>query len=308
LSSGGGQPNVNQEKIASLKVSAPDYTLQTKIANFLDYETAKADTLIEKQKQLIQLLKEKRQAVISHAVTKGFDPKVKMRESRIEWLGDVPAHWALSQPRFVCSFVGGGTPMKENPEFWDGDIPWVSPKDMKKDYISTAQDKITPAALSQSAVKLIGAGAVLIVVRGMILDHSVPVALSEAKLTINQDMKALIPNAKMDGEYLLYCLKGMRDNILNLVDSSAHGTKCLRTEQFDRMVLPLPPLSEQLSITSQLKDTLSRFDKLILNTELMIELAVERRTALVSAAVTGKIDINDWIAPQAIQINREVAA
>lgn len=300
--------SIEQEYLANTVFPVPPVNEQDKITKFLDVETAKIDTLIEKQQQLIHLLKEKRQAVINHAVTKGLNPNAKMRDSGIEWLGEVPEHWALSQPRYACSFVGGGTPTKENLDFWGGDIPWVSPKDMKQDYLSSAQDTITPAALSHSAVKLIDTGAVLIVVRGMILDHSVPVALSEVKLTINQDMKALIPNSKLDGEYLLYCLKGMRDNILDLVESSAHGTKCLRTEQFDRMVLPLPPLNEQLKIIAQLKDTLGRIDKLTSNTELMIGLAIERRTALISAAVTGKIDVRNWIAPQAKLIDKEVAA
>ena len=96
LSSGGGQPNVNQEKIASLKVSAPEYELQARISNFLDHETSKIDTLIGKQQQLIKLLKEKRQAVISHAVTKGLNPNAPMRDSGVEWLGEVPEHWNVA--------------------------------------------------------------------------------------------------------------------------------------------------------------------------------------------------------------------
>lgn len=285
------------DELLELLVSVPSFDEQQKITKFLDHEAAKIDTLIEKQQQLIKLLKEKRQAVISHAVTKGLNPNAKMRDSGVEWLGEVPEGWIVTQLRYICLFVGGGTPTKENPAFWDGEIPWVSPKDMKSDYISNAQDKITPAAVMQSAAKLIDAGAVLIVVRGMILDHSVPVALSKVVITINQDMKALIPNHEINGEYLLYCLKGMRDNMLDLVESSAHGTKCLRTEQFDRMELPLPPLNEQLNIVSQLKKELERIDKLVLSTISMIELAVERRTALISAAVTGKIDVRNWQAP-----------
>ncbi len=99
----------------------------------------------------------------------------------------------------------------------------------------------------------------------------------------------------------------MRDNILDLVDSSAHGTKCLRTEQFDRMTLPLPPLSEQLDIVNQLKNKLGVIDELILNTALIIELAQERRTAIISAAVTGKIDVRNWQAPSQTT-NKKIAA
>ena len=274
--------------------SLPPEDELNKITIFLDHETAKIDTLIEKQQRLIELLKEKRQTVISYAVTKGLNPNAPMKDSELEWLGEVPAHWLITQPRHVCSFAGGGTPSKDKPEFWEGDIPWVSPKDMKVDFIYSAQDCISHAAVENSAVKLIAPGALLIVVRGMILDHSVPVAIAKVSLTINQDMKALIPKVELNGEYLLYCLKGLKDNILDLVESSAHGTKCLRTEQFDRMPLPLPPFSEQLAIVNKLNNELRIIDDLVSKAEVMIELARERRTALISAAVTGKIDVRDW--------------
>ena len=152
---------------------------QTQIANFLDHETAKIDSLIEKQQKLIELLKEKRQAVISHAVTKGLNPDVPMKDSGVEWLGRVPEHWEKKILKYIVSQQGGGTPDKSNLSFWDGDIPWVSPKDMKVDYISTSQDKITLQAIEQSSTKLVPIGSVLMVVRGMILIHSVPVALTQ---------------------------------------------------------------------------------------------------------------------------------
>lgn len=288
------QPGLAVANIACLKIPFPPREQQDSIAAFLDHETAKIDALIEKQQRLIELLKEKRQAVISHAVTKGLNPNAPMKDSGVEWLGEVPAHWVVTQPRHVCSFAGGGTPSKDKAEFWEGDIPWVSPKDMKVDFIHSAQDCISHAAVENSAVKLIGPGALLIVVRGMILDHSVPVAIAKVSLTINQDMKALIPQGQLNGEYLLFCLKGLRDSILDLVESSAHGTKCLRTEQFDRMPLPLPPFSEQLAIANKLNNEIRIIDDLILKAEAMIELARERRTALISAAVTGKIDVRDW--------------
>lgn len=280
--------------ISKMRFALPPFNELEGIVDFLDYETAKIDALIEKQQRLIELLKEKRQAVISHAVTKGLNPNAPMKDSGLEWLGEVPAHWAITQPRYVCSFVGGGTPSKDNPDFWDGDIPWVSPKDMKVDFILDAQDHISTVAVKNSTVKLIHPGAVLMVMRGMILDHSVPVAVSKVHLTVNQDMKALIPHGGLNEEYLLYCLRGLKTSILDLVESSAHGTKCLRTEQFDRMGIPLPPLPEQLEIVNRLKTKICLIDDLALNAESMIKLAQERLTALISAAVTGKIDVRDW--------------
>ncbi|MEI2767898.1 MAG: restriction endonuclease subunit S [Nitrosomonas sp.] len=125
------QWDLDPDEFQRIELLLPEKNEQINIFRFLDHETAKIDTLIEKQQQLIKLLKEKRQAVISHAVTKGLNPNAKMRDSRVEWLGEVPEHWIVTQPRYICSFVGGGTPAKENPAFWDGEIPWVSPKDIE---------------------------------------------------------------------------------------------------------------------------------------------------------------------------------
>jgi type I restriction enzyme S subunit len=294
LASGGGQPNINQEVVASLKISSPNLSGQKTIANFLDHETAKIDTLIEKQQQLIKLLKEKRQAVISHAVTKGLNPDAAMKDSGVEWLGEVPEHWLDTEIRYITRQMGGGTPSKENTNFWNGHIPWVSPKDMKVDYINDAQDKITVQAVQESSTKLIPSGSILIVVRGMILVHSVPVALTQREITINQDMKALIPVKGVDGEFLLFFMKGLRDFILDLVEESAHGTKCLRSEVFDRMKIAIPKIEEQIEIVAQLKRQMHIVDSLIEKAHLGIELLGERRTALISAAVTGKIDVRHF--------------
>ena len=107
LASGGGQPNINQEILRSLRVAAPGLNEQKTIANFLDHETAKIDALIAEQQRLIELLKEKRQAVISHAVTKGLNPHVRMKDSEVEWLGEVPEHWEVGPLKYLCKIHTG---------------------------------------------------------------------------------------------------------------------------------------------------------------------------------------------------------
>lgn len=293
------QASFRIEDLYSYLIATPSEEEQRTIAAFLDYETARIDQLIAKQQQLIELLKEKRQAVISHTVTKGLNPNAPMKDSGVEWLGQVPEHWSISQPRYLCHFVGGGTPSKENPFFWDGDIPWVSPKDMKQDFISDSIYKISEHAISESSVKLIPSDAVLMVVRGMILAHSVPVALTTVPVTINQDMKAMIVDSrKLNGEYWLRLLQGIKNILLDLTESSAHGTKCLRSEDFDKLSIPIPPLEEQTHIIEYTNFTLARIDKLLLKATNLIGFAKERRTALISAAVTGKIDLRDWTPPK----------
>ncbi|MDX8221550.1 restriction endonuclease subunit S [Acinetobacter pittii] len=294
---GGAQPNISDTAMVDFCISIPSIDEQIKIAKFLDHETTKIDTLIAKQEKLIELLKEKRQAVISHAVTKGLNLNTPMKDSGVEWLGEVPEHWEKKILKYIVSQQGGGTPDKSNLSFWDGDIPWVSPKDMKVDYISTSQDKITVQAIEQSSTKLVPIGSVLMVVRGMILIHSVPVALNKEALTINQDMKALIPNKLLNSEYFLYLLKGLKDYLLDYVETSGHGTKCLRSDDFMNMPLFLPDVEEQKNIVEYIKIKSKKFDSLTDKAESAIQLMKERRTALISAAVTGKIDVRHWQSP-----------
>ncbi|WP_460645983.1 restriction endonuclease subunit S [Leclercia adecarboxylata] len=221
-----------------------------------------------------------------------------MKDSGVEWLGEVPEHWGVSQPRYLCRFVGGGTPSKDNLAFWNGDLPWVSPKDMKQDLVSDSIDKITEEAVLASSVNLIPSGSVLMVVRGMILIHSVPVALTTRTVTINQDMKAMVVDRhRLNGTFWLRHLQGVKNVLLDLTESSAHGTKCLRSEGFEKLSVPIPPLDEQLHIVNYLTSTLERIDKTHDKANKLIHLAEERRTALISAAVTGKIDLRGWTQP-----------
>ena len=153
--------------------------------------------------------------------------------------------------------------------------------------------------MAQSSTKIIPVGSVLMVVRGMILIHSVPVALTIREVALNQNMKALLPKKSVDGEFLLFYIKGIRDFILDLVEESAHGTKCLRTEEFERMKISIPPLAEQVEITGILKRKINIIDSLIAIAINGVKLLEERRTALISAAVTGKIDVRNWVSPDA---------
>ena len=287
--------STNYSEMKNIIIPVPSIDEQTTIANFLDRETAKIDTLIDKQEQLIKLLEEKRQAVISRAVTKGLNPDVRMKDSGVEWLGEVPEHWDVKQVRHLVNTAGGGTPSKEREDYWAGDIPWISPKDMKRDYLDSSEDAITCEAVANSSVKLLPSGCLLIVVRGMILAHSVPVGIATREFTINQDMKALMPHSSTTSDYLLYLFKGLRDRLLELVEDSAHGTKKLGTEMFQRLPIPIPPMLEQGSILKDILRQVGRIDLLVDRADKAHSLLVERRTALISAAVTGKIDVREAV-------------
>ncbi|NWO08517.1 MAG: restriction endonuclease subunit S [Alteromonadaceae bacterium] len=215
----------------------------------------------------------------------------------MEWLGDVPAHWEIFRLKQLVKVQGGATPTKERLDFWDGQIPWVSPKDMKKDRVSDSADHITKKALSEAGLSMVSPGVVLVVVRGMILAHSIPVAITEVPLTINQDMKALTPCGQLSSEYMLLLLAGIKDAIFSYIDSSAHGTKKLEWERFENIQLPLPTLTEQRLICHKVNEEVEELHQLTSAAISAMKLLQERRSALISAAVTGKIDVRGWQPP-----------
>ncbi|MEO8324605.1 MAG: restriction endonuclease subunit S [Nitrospirota bacterium] len=271
---------------------------QWAIANFLDHETAKIDTLIDKQQQLIKLLKEKRQAVISHAVTKGLNPNAPMRDSGIEWLGEVPEHWQMIPLKYLCGFSGGGTPSKDNLSYWTGgDIPWVSPKDMKSFWVSDTQDKLTAKAVEESSTNFIESGALLMVVRSGILQRTIPIGINTVRITLNQDMKALKFNERVNVEYAANYILGNVASLLLEWSKEGATVESIEQEYLSGSLFPVPPLEEQIEINEEVKERMDVFQSLEDRAARGIALLQERRTALMSAAVTGKIDVRNWVAP-----------
>lgn len=184
-----------------------------------------------------------------------------------------PEHWLRVPLGVIGEWRGGGTPSKSRLEFWEGDLPWVSPKDMKILHISDAQDHISEAAVEDSSVKLIPPGSLLMVVRGMILARAFPVALTTRVVTINQDMKALLPSEPETKEYLLMALRALEADVLASIEHSSHGTCKLKTEFLQDLVVPIPPVAEQKRIVAKVDQLMALVD------ELEVKLATCRASA-----------------------------
>lgn len=291
---GAKMPRADWEHVGSIPMPLPPPVEQIAIAAALDRETARIDALIAKKTRFIELLKEKRQALITHAVTKGLDPKVKMKDSGVEWIGEVPEHWEVSKLAYTTREAGGKTPDTKNQAYWVGDVPWVSPKDMKQSEIFGAIDTISDTAVQECGMRLFKPGTILAVVRGMILAHSFPVATLEVPATINQDMKALEPDARIRANYLRLILAAAKDYVVSvLVAEAAHGTRVLRTDVWRQLPALLPPVDEQDAILAELNRVATTYDKLIERVDASIALLKERRSALITAAVTGQIDLRE---------------
>jgi len=292
----GGQKRVPESFFKDFRAGLPSLEEQQTIARFLDFKTAQIDALIAKQQTLLDKLAEKRTALISHAVTKGLDPSVPMEDSGVEWLGAIPLGWTTKRLRFLTTMSGGMTPSTSNAAYWGGDIPWITPKDMKSESLSGSIDTLTDEAIEDTGITLHESGRVLIVVRGMILAHTFPVAINIVPATVNQDMKAL--STSLNNEYLALLMRGIQPIILSIVEESAHGTKVLRTDIFKNIYLPVPPSDVQKEIVTQVGSWLTALDAQKCSVELVIERLQEYRSAIVTNAVTGKIDVRGFEIPQ----------
>ena len=292
--SGGGQPNVNQDTIRELRISSPDRQLQQSIANFLDAQTARIDALIAEKERLQAAVTELFRARLGTAVVEGVGAKRRLAAAPNKGFSLVREDWALVPLKYIASSSGGMTPSKDNMDFWGRDIPWVSPKDMKRFVLHGSEDHITEAALAATSLKLQPVGSVLVVVRGMILAHTFPVATNAVPVTINQDMKALRAIGRVSAQYLAWMLRGLQPLILSLTEESAHGTKALRTDQWANQPVPVPSTEEQNALVAQFEKWEEETNDLSVHLSEHIARLREYRSSLISAAVTGQIDISSY--------------
>lgn len=275
---------------------------QTQIANFLDHETAKIDTLIEKQQQLIKLLKEKRQAVISHAVTKGLNPQAPMKDSGVEWLGEVPEHWVVSKLKYFSSIQGGFAFSSDS--FVEEGIQILRIGNVYQNRLALERQPIfvSDKFLKELKDYHVTSGDLLMSLTGTLgkRDYGFAVKVdTHGDFLLNQRVAKLLPfKDRVSPDYLIYVL--WSDSYLTQLYSLPSGTKQANLANSDVLGISIaipPSKEEQKQIANYLKGKLSTFDSTISKAEAAIKLMQERRTALISAAVTGKIDVRNWQAP-----------
>jgi type I restriction enzyme S subunit len=246
LSTGGTPTSRNrlkEEKLFAIKIPLPPLPEQRRIVARIEELAAK----IEEARGLRRQAVKETEALWKSNAQKIFSC---LRHTDVKPLGD------------LVTIRGGGTPSKANPFFWEGSIPWVSPKDMKSREIRDVADHISEEATLNSPAKLLNPDSVLIVVRGMILAHTVPSAILRVPATINQDMKALIPGENLTPEYLCSTFWAMNDQLLALVEKSTHDTRKLETPKLLDFAIPVPTLSEQHCIVTYLDDLQAKVDAL----------------------------------------------
>ena len=282
--------NLGQDQFGAFSFAAPSLAEQTAIAAFLDRETGKIDELVAEQRRLMELLKEKRQAVISHAVTRGLNPAAPLKPSGIDWLGDVPAHWKVSKMKWVARMESGHTPDKKVPAYWEnGDIPWVSLNDTgflkDNDYITETAHSITEAGIANSSAHLLPPRAVVFS-RDATIGRC---AITTRPMAVSQHFIAWVCGETMIPEFLLMRLRSMTRELDRLTTGAT--VKTIGMPEVRTLVTPVPPVEEQKEIIAWVSSEVERIDILTAEAQRAIDLLKERRTALISAAVTGQIDV-----------------
>lgn len=289
---GAKMPRVGWDFMGSMAFPIPPRHEQLAIIAFLDRETGKIDALVEEQKRLIELLKEKRQAVISHAVTKGLNPDAPMKGSGIEWLGEVPAHWTVCPLKLLTpperSIMYGI--VLPGPDVDDG-IPIIKGGDVKpKRLRPELLCRTTPEIEAPYARARLRANDIVYSIRGSIGEAElVPAELDGANIT--QDVARISPIADVNNLWLLHAMRSMPVFVQLEQRSLGAAVRGINIFDLKRAQIPLPPRAEQDDIATFLGNEVARINRLLHGAAGAISILLERRSALISAAVTGKIDV-----------------
>ena len=286
-----GLKNLSGSIINNLKIQVPTINEQHIITNYLNKKTSEIDSLIADKEELIKKLEEYKQSIITEAVTKGLNPDVKMKDSGIEWIGEIPEHWSIVKMRYLLDKIKtGSTPTTQNQSYFDGDIDWFTPADFVDIKLASSKRKISLQALIDGEAILFEENTVLLVGIGATIGK---VAMTNKKCSSNQQITGLTTKSnRMLPLYLTYWLH------LNqkLIKAFSNNTTLpiLNNEGIRSLYCILPPLKEQTAIANYLEQETLRIDELILDIEDHKDQLREYRQSLIYEAVTGKIDVCDY--------------
>jgi type I restriction enzyme S subunit len=289
------QASISQASLCSIDVATPPLEEQAEIAAFLNAETVKVDVLIQEQKRLVELLKEKRQAVISHAVTKGLNPDAHMKDSGIEWLGQIPATWQPSPLKRVSPEITVGIVVEPSKYYRDEGVPAlrslnIHPGEIRPENLVY----ISPEANARLRKSRLNSGDLVIVRSGQ--PGTAAVVPPELDGCNCIDLIIIRRSEQANERFLCYFLASDY-----AVRQFREGSEGAIQQHFNvgtamSLIVPLPPIAEQNEICDFLYRETHKIDELAKQAAHAVELLQERRTALISAAVTGKIDVRQAVA------------
>lgn len=281
-----GIQNLKVGEYLGQSIFVPTFEEQQAIASYLDEKCGKINGAIDVQKKKIDLLNELKQTIITNAVTKGLNPDAPMKDSGVEWIGEVPVHWDMVKIKFNFNIYAGATPKSDVDGYWDGDIIWITPADYKTidKYVSFGQRRITKIGYNSCNTQLVPKGSLIFSKRAPIGT----VAIAETELCTNQGCLSCVP--KKCSSLYYYYVTSVYTDLFDLLGSGA-TFKEISASDFANVKLPSPDYDEQLAIVSGIEKKVLKIDAQISKANRRIELLNELKQSVITEAVTGKIKV-----------------
>lgn len=288
-----GIQNLDSKSYLSEYIAIPDLNVQNKITRFLDQKTAAIDEAIAKKQRLIELLKEQKAILINRAVTRGLNPDAPMKDSGVDWIGEIPAHWRLSRLGFLGKIGNGSTPNRSNLSYWEkGNIPWLNSSKVNDYHINTAEQFVTLKAFKECHLPLLQPGDIVIGITGQGKTRGMS-AICNIKATINQHLAYIhLTSQNISNNYIHLYLSAIYKWMRSESDSSGSTKGAITCQDIKKYPIPLPPLSEQHEIHDYINNKLQSINNFIEIHKSLISTLQEYKQTLIAHAVTGKIKVS----------------
>ena len=280
--------NIDYGKLRENLLPIPPIIEQTAIANYLDTATAKIDAAIAQQQKMINLLNERKQIIINRAVTKGLNPNAKMKDSGVEWIGEVPEGWEVIKTSYVFNHIGSGTtPKSSSEEFYDDNgFSFLQTGDLNDGYIKTTSRKITEKALRNTGLKIYPQGSLVIAMYGATIGK---LGILNIETTVNQACCVLPETGMMDTRFAFYVFYVAKNDLIQ--QSKGGGQPNISQETIRNEKIVVPPFDEQKRITDYIDNIRIPIDTAIETANNQISLLQERKQIIINEVVTGKVRV-----------------
>ncbi len=284
-----GQWDLSKPRMKEIPFVIPRRDEQTAIANYLDRITAQIDQAVAIKEQQIALLKERKQILIQHAVTRGLNPNAPLRDSSVEWIGEIPAHWVVSKLGHFSVVTNGSTPSRDTPKYWNnGTIPWLASGKVNDFEVNSPSEFVTEAALRECSLRLYPVGTVIIGIVGQGKTRGTS-AILNIEAAINQNVAGIVPKKELASKFLHRYLVQAYEQIRNYGKGS--NQEALNCEVVSSIKIALPPPEEQTAIVTHIETQSAKIDRAIDLQQQQIDRLKEYKATLINSAVTGKIRV-----------------
>ena len=289
LGSGTTFKELSAQDFGNFIVPTPDVAVQERIADYLDRKCSQIDAIIARQQEVVEKLKAYKLSVITEAVTKGLNPHAPMKDSGVEWIGEIPEHWKVPKIKYLATIASGGTPDRSHSEYWNGSINWAKTGELQNNELYETEEKVTELALENSSAKVFDVDTILVAMygqgktRGMTALLKVPSATNQACAGITVCSKDIIVS------YLWLFLMGAYDALREKANGS--GQPNLSSALIADFYVTLPPLQEQANICKTIAKRLPHIDEIIRQKEVIINKLIAYKKSLIYESATGKKEV-----------------